>query len=50
MQVDKLMGGLDGGKEAQATRHYEPSQKMNYFQTQQNCNQILQHVLDEYKY
>jgi hypothetical protein len=41
MQLGKLMGGLADGKDAQAMQHNEASQTMNYFQTQQNCNQIM---------
>jgi hypothetical protein len=48
MQVGKLMGGFGDGKEAQAILHNESSQTMNYFQTQQNCNQIMGQMLQQY--
>ena len=30
-----------------AMQHYDPSQMMNYFQTQQNCNQIFDQWLHQ---
>ena len=45
MQFEKLMVGLAHGKEAQAMRHNEVSHTINYFQTQQNCNQMMGQML-----
>jgi hypothetical protein len=45
MQAGKLMGGLAHGKEAQAMQHTEAIKIMNYFQTQQNCNQMMRQML-----
>jgi hypothetical protein len=49
MQDGKDIGGLACGKVAPAIRHREPSQTINYFQTQQNCNQILDEMLKKSK-
>ena len=49
MQIGKYMGVLAYGKVAQAIRHHEASQTINYFQTQQNCNQILDEMLKKSK-
>lgn len=48
MQAGKLMGGLAHGKEEQAMQHNEAIKIMNYFQTQQNCNQIMGLMLQQF--
>ena len=50
MQVGKQMKGFTYGKEGPEVQYHEPSQTINYFQTQQNCNKILNKMLKKSKY